>query len=78
VPAFEECVQSSKHAARIRADIGDSRRLGVEGTPTFFIGLIDRQQSLKITAKIQGAQEYMIFQQALEATIRLVPAAGGD
>src|SRR6185369_11308973 len=36
VPALEACLQSSKHAARIRGDISESKRLGVEGTPTFF------------------------------------------
>src|SRR5262249_15206400 len=67
VPAFEACVHSSRHAARIRADIEESRRLGVEGTPTFFIGPLDIQQSqMKVTAKIQGTQEYTVFQQALE------------
>jgi protein-disulfide isomerase len=79
VPAFEACVHSSRHAARIRADMEESRRLGVEGTPTFFIGPLDIQQSrMKVTTKIQGTQEYTVFQQALEAAIRLVPAAGGD
>jgi protein-disulfide isomerase len=79
VAAVDACLHSSRHAARIRADIEESKRLGVEGTPTFFIGLLEIQESrMKVTTKIQGTQEYMIFQQALEAAIRLVPAAGGD
>jgi protein-disulfide isomerase len=78
VAEFEECLRNGKHAVHIRMDIEDSKKFGVEGTPTFFIGPLDVQHSrMKIATKIQGTQDYVVFQQALGA-IGLVPAAGGD
>jgi protein-disulfide isomerase len=36
--AFETCVASTKHDARINSDLDAARGLGVEGTPTFLLG----------------------------------------
>jgi len=37
VPAFEQCVASGKHRAAVQRDVEEGQRLGVTGTPTFFI-----------------------------------------
>ena len=36
-PAFDECLDSNRWAAAVQADIAEGDRLGVRGTPTFFI-----------------------------------------
>ncbi|MBI3030559.1 MAG: thioredoxin domain-containing protein [Candidatus Rokubacteria bacterium] len=37
VPAFEQCLASGKHRAAVQRDVEEGQRLGVTGTPTFFI-----------------------------------------
>jgi protein-disulfide isomerase len=37
VAAFERCLSSDKYQAAVQKDIDEGRRLGVTGTPTFFI-----------------------------------------
>ena len=36
--AWDECMQSTRHAGRIQATLEEGTRLGVGGTPTFLIG----------------------------------------
>lgn len=38
MPAFDACVESGRHNARIEADIALAKRVGVVGTPTFVVG----------------------------------------
>jgi protein-disulfide isomerase len=37
VAVFEQCLRTSKHEAAVEADIEEGKRLGVTGTPTYFI-----------------------------------------
>jgi protein-disulfide isomerase len=37
VPAFERCLASGKHAAGVQKDLDEGIRLGVSGTPGFFV-----------------------------------------
>ena len=37
LPAFERCLNSRKYQAAVQKDFDEGRRLGVTGTPTFFI-----------------------------------------
>ncbi len=37
VPAFEKCVSAGTHREAVQRDIDEGRRLGVSGTPAFFI-----------------------------------------
>ena len=37
VAAFGSCLASGKHSAGVRKDVAEGARLGVEGTPAFFI-----------------------------------------
>ena len=66
-PAFEQCLDSGKYAAKVRQALDEGRRAGVRATPTFFIGLT-RPGDGKITAAavLQGAQSFAAFQEAIE------------
>jgi protein-disulfide isomerase len=37
VPTFERCVSSGVHRTKVQRDVEDGRRLGITGTPAFFI-----------------------------------------
>jgi protein-disulfide isomerase len=52
--AFETCLSSGKHQAAIKKDIDDGQRLGVAGTPAFFINgrLFTGAQPLEAFARV--------------------------
>lgn len=68
--AFQECLDKGKQVAEIRKDMEDARKLGVQGTPTFFLGTQDSAgQNIKVLTTIYGAQPYAQFKQAIEGAL---------
>jgi len=67
---FKECLESGKHAAKVRSDIAEGRTAGVTGTPGFFVGLT-QPNGTKITAtkNIIGAQPFTSIKDAIEAVL---------
>jgi protein-disulfide isomerase len=57
---FETCLQSPRHDAEIRASIEDGTRVGVTGTPAFFIN----------GRMLFGARPIEQFQEVIEAELR--------
>lgn len=67
---FESCMDGNKHAATVASALADGGTGGVTGTPTFFLGLIDAKTgAVKITKRIQGAQPYSVFKEAIESLL---------
>lgn len=67
---FEECLRSGKRAEKIRKDREDGQRAGVQGTPTFFLGVQDSDgQKIKVIRMIVGAQPYAQFKVAIEGVL---------
>ena len=56
LPAFEQCLASGKHRAAVQKDVEEGQRLGVTGTPSFFIN--GRQ--------LTGAQPLEAFARAID------------
>jgi protein-disulfide isomerase len=54
--AFSTCLADGRYEAAIQADLDDGIRLGITGTPGFFIN----------GRFLSGAQPYAVFQQALD------------
>lgn len=54
VDAFEACLASGKHRARVQKDLEEGMRLGVEGTPAFFVNgrLLSGAQPLEAFTRI--------------------------
>lgn len=68
--AFRACLAAGTHTAGIRADVALAESFGANGTPAFFIGVIDKAtNSVRISRAITGAVPYAQFAQALEAAI---------
>jgi protein-disulfide isomerase len=55
--AFDRCLDGGKYAERVRKDVNEAQRLGIGGTPTFLVGVMDGGQ-LKGVRMIRGAQPY--------------------
>jgi protein-disulfide isomerase len=67
---FKTCLDSGKYAAKLRKDLADAQKAGVNGTPTFFIGLSDSKGSeIKAVRKIVGAQSYAAFKDAIDTLL---------
>jgi protein-disulfide isomerase len=74
VPAFESCLASGRHAARVRQGLSDGQKAGVSGTPTFFLGVVEGDgQKLKVVRVLRGAQPYSAFKEAIDQAL----ASGG-
>lgn len=75
VARFTPCLESGKHAARVRRDIADGTAAGVRGTPSFFLGATEGDGStVKATRLIRGAQPYAAFRDAID---KLLAERGG-
>ena len=67
---FQQCLESGKYAARIRKDLTDGQKLGITGTPGFFIGVTDANgTAVKVVREIKGAQPYAAFQGAIDSLL---------
>jgi protein-disulfide isomerase len=67
---FKTCLDGGKYAAKLRKDLADAQQNGINGTPTFFIGLSDPKSSeIKAVRKIVGAQNYAAFKTAIDALL---------
>lgn len=66
--AFNACMESNRFAAKVDNDVAEGAKLGVNGTPSFFLGKTDAGDSGKIraTQMLRGAQPYSAFQQAID------------
>ena len=69
--AFSDCLDSDKYRDKVRADMAEGRKLGVRGTPSFFLGRTDPANPDKITATkfISGAAGYATFRAAIEEVL---------
>ena len=63
-PAFAQCLDSGKQQAGITRDIEEGTRLGVTGTPTFFVN----------GRELVGAQPLTAFQKIIESELSGKPA----
>jgi len=65
--AFSRCLESGKFAAQIRQDIAQAGTVGITGTPTFFIGLVQPGDGrVKVMKKLVGAKPYAEFKSAFD------------
>lgn len=61
---LEACVAESERS-RIDADLREAARLNIRSTPTFLLGRSDADGRVRSVARINGAQPYGVFEDAL-------------
>ena len=64
--AFEKCLADGAASAQVKADIAEGERLGVTSTPTFFVGEVKRDGTIRVFRRIRGAQPYHIIRAELQ------------
>jgi protein-disulfide isomerase len=62
---YSICV-SGVAEAKVRRDMKEGQAFGVAGTPTFFIGQVQQDKTVKLTKRLFGASTVAAFEQALE------------
>jgi protein-disulfide isomerase len=67
--AFQSCLGSGQHAARIRTDIAEAGKLGLNGTPAFVIGVSTPDGKVKTVRFVSGARPYADFKAAIDAAL---------
>jgi len=72
---FQQCLDSGRFAAEIKKDIAAAGTVGISGTPSFLVGVVQPNGSVKIAKKLVGAKPYSEFKTAIDSL--LTPAAGG-
>ncbi len=63
---FGACMSSSEAEARVRQDVLDARRLGINGTPTFLVGVAASADSVRIVRAFSGARSVADFRAAFD------------
>lgn len=66
--AFRACMNSDTAAARVAQDVAEGTKLGINGTPSFFLGKTasDDIGKIRATQMLIGAQPYPAFKQAID------------
>lgn len=68
---FNECLEGEKYAKQVRDDMAAGSRLGVSGTPGFFIGLTDPEDpdQVNLSVYIRGAQAIDTFRANIDSLL---------
>lgn len=79
--SFSRCLDGPA-AESVRADAKEALRLGVAGTPAFFVGLRDGADTFKVIERIDGARPIEDFSRAIATVVAAVaqptgPVSGG-
>jgi protein-disulfide isomerase len=67
---FRECLESGKYVNDIRKDTSEGQRAGVRGTPTFFIGVSEGENTrMKVLRVMRGAKPYVEFKEVFDSLL---------
>ena len=65
---FTACLGGGAKAAKVRKDLAEGTKLGVTGTPAFFIGVAEGA-NVKVSRVIRGAVPFAAFKDAIDAAL---------
>ena len=68
-PQFQQCLDGGRYAADIRKDISEANDVGITGTPTFLLGTLNKDGTVKVTRKLMGVRPYAEFRAAIESLL---------
>ncbi len=66
---FKACVSGQEVAQKISNDAAEARALGIRGTPTFFLGLLGPDRTVKVLARLNGSVPVEEFARELDRLI---------
>lgn len=65
---FRSCVDRDAEST-IRRDMAQARTLGINGTPSFLIGILSQDNRVKVTNVLSGAKSIVEFSETLEKAL---------
>jgi protein-disulfide isomerase len=68
IPLFSSCLDGTT-LRKIRADQAEARRLDINGTPTFLIGIKTTNGQIELRQRISGLTSYDVFRSVLDTTL---------
>ncbi len=68
VGKFQQCLDSNKYKDEVNKDIADGQKVGVNGTPSFFVGK-STQDGVILGTIVVGAQPYSAFKTAIDQAL---------
>ena len=74
---FHSCLTSDRHAAAVRGAMGVGSALGITGTPTFLVGIMERDDKFRTMTMIAGAKPYPVFKDAIETVLSTAALSKG-
>ncbi len=67
---FQQCLDSSKYREHIRNAMSEATGIGVNGTPTFFLGeALPNGSKVKVIRVLRGAPAYANFKEVLDSIL---------
>jgi protein-disulfide isomerase len=70
VQSFRQCLDSNKYSAKIRQDLVEAQKIGVQATPSFLLGVAEPGgSSVKVVKMIAGAHPYAVFKEAIDSLL---------
>jgi protein-disulfide isomerase len=66
---FSECLSSDRYTDEIKASAVEAQKMGIGGTPTFFVGKVDPRGEVTNLKMIIGARPYDAFKSAIEGSL---------
>jgi protein-disulfide isomerase len=63
---FSECLSSDRYADELRQSAAEAQKMGIGGTPTFFIGKVDPNGEVTNLKTIIGARPYNDFKSVID------------
>ncbi len=66
---FAECLSSDRHTEEIKQSAAEAQKIGIGGTPTFFIGKVDANGDVTNLKTIIGMRPYDAFKSAIDDSL---------
>lgn len=66
---FSECLSSDRYTDEIKQSAAEAQKMGIGGTPTFFVGRIDANGEVTNLKTIVGARPYDAFKSVIDGLL---------
>lgn len=66
---FTECQSSEKYTEDIQKSVSEAQKMGIDGTPTFFLGVVESSGDVTISKRFAGTAPFDVFQSELDALL---------
>jgi protein-disulfide isomerase len=67
--AFKSCLDSGKHDAEIKHRIAEGQKVGLSGTPSFLLGFMQPDGTVKAVQKQVGAAPFATFKALIDGQL---------